>query len=131
MRLDGNEVRELMQRLSGFPANVLAFACRGRVTKKDYETVFTPAVDAVAKEHHAIRLYYEIGRGFAGFEPGALWQDFRVGLEHLWRWDRIAIVTDLDWIRYTVEALRFLLPGHVRVYTTAETAAAREWAVGT
>jgi hypothetical protein len=120
----------VIERLPGFPAKVLAFACRGRVTKKDYETVFTPAVDATVEEQPAIRLYYEIGRGFAEFEPGALWQDFRVGMEHHWRWARIAIVTDLDWIRYTVEALRFLLPGQVCVYTTAETAAARGWIVG-
>ena len=119
----------MIARISGFPAKVLAFACHGRVTKKDYETVFTPAVDATVEDHPAIRLYYEIGRVFAGFEPGALWQDFRVGMGHHWRWERIAIVTDLDWIRYTVEALRFLLPGHIRVYTMAETGAAREWIV--
>jgi SpoIIAA-like len=53
--------------------------------------------------------------------------DFDVGVEHLLRWDRIAIVTNLDWFRETVRALSFLMPGHVELFSLDEAPEAREW----
>ena len=46
---------------------------------------------------------------------------------HLLRWDRIAIVTDVDWIRYTLRAFGFLMPGVVEIFSHDEKAEAREW----
>ena len=34
----------MIEVLKGFPTKVLAFACKGHVTKRDYETVLIPAV---------------------------------------------------------------------------------------
>jgi hypothetical protein len=49
---------------------------------------------------------------------------------HLLRWDRIAIVTDIDWIRETVRAFGFLMPGAVEIFPLDEVAAARAWILG-
>ena len=43
-----------------------------------------------------------------------------IGIEHLPQWERVAIVTDVGAVRHTVTALRFLIPGKVRVFTTHE-----------
>jgi hypothetical protein len=117
-----------MIRISGgFPSNVVAIACEGRVTRKDYDEVLVPAVTAALQRHDKVRLYYEITPQVAGMEPGAIWEDFLVGMEHLLRWERIAVVTDVAWIRHTVNAFRFLLPGKVRIFGGGETVAARAW----
>ena len=34
-----------IEALEGFPTKVFAFACKGHVTKHDYETVLIPAVE--------------------------------------------------------------------------------------
>jgi hypothetical protein len=115
--------------LSGFPENVVAVACEGRVTRKDYDDVLVPAVTAGLQRHEKLRLYYEITPQFSGMEAGAVWEDFRVGMGHLLRWERITVVTDIEWIRHTVNVFRFLLPGKVRVFTGSETSAARKWIV--
>jgi stage II sporulation SpoAA-like protein len=60
-------------------------------------------------------------------EPGAMWEDFKIGIEHLSRWERVAVVSDVDWIKHAVNAFRFLMPGEGRIFATSETAAAREW----
>ncbi len=60
-------------------------------------------------------------------EPGAIWDDFKVGMEHLLRWERIAVVTDVDWIRYTIRAFTFVIPGVTKVFPVNEEAKAREW----
>src|SRR5208282_4161731 len=94
----------MIEALNGFPTKVLAFACKGHVTKRDYETVLIPAVEEALKQKSKVRLYYQIDPDFSGIEPGAVWDDFKVGMEHVLRWERIAVVTDVDWIRYTIRA---------------------------
>ena len=115
----------MIEVLSGFPENVVACAATGHVTGKDYDTVLIPAV-ALAK-HDKIRCYYELGKEFAGMEAGAAWRDFTVGVEHLARWERVAVVTDVEWIAHTMNAFRFLMPGAVRVFPTSAKAEARRW----
>ena len=117
----------MIEPLSGFPPDVLAFRCDGKVTGADYETVLIPAVEAALKTHTRLRLYYEIGSGFDGFEPSALFDDFKVGVEHLSLWSRIAVVCDVEWIRFAVSAFRFLMPGNVRSFHLNEADQARAW----
>jgi hypothetical protein len=119
----------MIERLRDFPSDVVAFACKGRVTRQDYQTQLTPAVEAALKEHEKVRLYYQIDPDFSGIEPGAMWEDFKVGMGHLLRWERIAVITNVEWIRYAVHAFRFLMPGAVRLFALEDAPKAREWIV--
>ena len=113
--------------LEGFPDNVIAVSAVGRLARQDYEAVLTPRVEATAKKHPKIRCYYEIGADFSGMTPGAVWEDFRVGVDYWRRWARVAVVTDVTWIAHVVNALRFLLPEQIRIFPTGEKEAARAW----
>jgi hypothetical protein len=90
----------MIETLTDFPDNIVALAAKGHVTRRDYETVLVPAVEKAFKQHRNIRVFYQIGADFAGIEAGAVWEDFKVGMEHLLRWERIAVVTDVDWISH-------------------------------
>jgi hypothetical protein len=117
----------MIEALTGFPSKVLAFVCKGQVTKDDYETVLIPAVEKALKEPGKVRLYYRTDPDFSGIALGAMWDDFKVGVEHLFRWERFAVVSDIDWIRYTLRAFSFLIPGMVKFFHLSEEARAREW----
>jgi hypothetical protein len=117
----------MIEVLKGFPPNVLAFACSGHVTRVDYETVLIPTVESMLQQQAKVRLYYEIGADFSGLEAGAVLDDFKVGVEHLPRWERIAVVTDVEWIRLIVRAFTFLLPGQVKIFRLIDAGAARGW----
>ena len=119
----------MIETLEGLPDNVLGFVCHGEVTSRDYETVLTPAVAKALGEHDKLRLYYETAADFAGIEPSAVWEDTKVGLGHLSRWERFAVVTDVDWIRYTMKLFSFLMPGQMRIFSSDEAAQARAWIV--
>jgi hypothetical protein len=119
----------MIEALKGFPPKVLAFACKGHVTKDDYENVLIPAVEEALKQKGKIRLYYQIDADFSGIEPGAMWDDFKVGMEHVLRWERMAVVTDVEWIRYTIRAFSFVIPGVAKMFHLAEQKQAREWIV--
>lgn len=117
----------MIEQLENFPDDVAAFMCSGHVSRKDYETVLIPAVEKMLKTHDKLRLYYEIAPDFTGIDPFAVWEDFKTGMEHLLHWERVAVVTDVDWIRHTMMAFSFLLPGKMKIFRTSESGEARKW----
>jgi len=119
----------MIEALGGFPSNVVGFACHGHVTKQDYDSVLLPVVEKALEENDKLRLYYETASDFAGIEAGAVWEDTKVGMSHLTRWERLAVVTDVEWIRHTMKLFGFLVPGEMKVFSPGEVAQAREWIV--
>ncbi|OBG41546.1 STAS/SEC14 domain-containing protein [Mycobacterium sp. E3198] len=117
----------MIELLQGFPDNVAAFACHGHVTKADYETVLIPDINDKLSRHKKLRVYYEIASDFAGFDPGAVWDDTKVGLSHFLSWERLAVVSDVDWIKHSVKLFGFMMPAQLRTFPTAEADSAREW----
>jgi hypothetical protein len=117
----------MIERIPDLPGNVLGFSAKGTVTRLDYETVINPAVEALISKQRKVRLLYHLGRDFSGFETAAMWEDTKIGLKHLASWERIAVVTDVEWIRGAMKVFGFLLHGHVRVFQNDELTAAREW----
>src|ERR1700680_592281 len=106
----------MIQMVEGLPDNVVGIIAKGRVTNIDCDKILRPAMASTLKRHDKVRLYYQIGCRF----PGAAWENLRVGIEYIPQWERVAIVTDVCWVRHTVNALRFLIPGEVRVFTSNE-----------
>jgi len=45
----------------------------------------------------------------------------------LLRWERFAVVTDVEWIKHTVHFFSFLMPGTMKLFTLADAAQARQW----
>lgn len=119
----------MIEHLKDFPDNVLAFVCKGHVTKADYDMVLVPAVVNAMKRKDKVRLYYETSADFAGIDPGAIWEDFKVGMEHLTRWERVAVVTDVEWIKQTMRFFSFLMPGAMKSFPASEAALARAWII--
>lgn len=116
----------MIRRLSSFPSDVVAVVCSGNVTKLEYDTVLVPAVATALRTHPKLGLYYQTGLNFS-IDAGALAADVRLGLEHITRWERVALVTDIEWVPQAVHALGFLLQGELKVFSLSDTAKARAW----
>jgi hypothetical protein len=113
----------MLQVVEGLPDNVVGIVATGRVTNEDCKKVLKPLMQSSLSRHDKLRLYYEIDCRF----PGAAWEDLDVGIAHKPYWERVAIVTDVGWVRHTVNALRFLIPGEVRVFSRFEAYAGCAW----
>jgi hypothetical protein len=113
----------MIELIEGLPGNILGIAVKGRLTQRDCAEVLIPAMAKSLKRHDKIRLYYELKSRF----PGAAWDELELGLEQATRCERCAIVTDIGWVRLTVKALRFLIPGEIRVFATDEADLGRAW----
>jgi hypothetical protein len=113
----------MLELIEGLPKNVVGIVATGRVTMQDCRDVLMPAIKKSRKRHDKIRLYYELSSRF----PGSAWDDLDLGLEHASCCERVAIVTDIGWVRLTVKAVRFLIPAEIRVFATIEAAEGRSW----
>src|ERR1700686_5063427 len=113
----------MLELIEGLPGNVVGIAVSGRLTMQDCQDVLVPAMQKSLKRHDKIRLYYELNSRF----PGASWDELDLGLEHVSRCERVAIVTDIGWVRLTVKALRFLIPSEIRVFPTDQADEGRAW----
>jgi len=117
----------MIERLQGFPDNVIAVAAKGQVTRADYEQVLVPEVERVFKNHQKVKFYYELGPEFAGLEPGAIWEDVKETIRHFGQWEKMAVVTDFDWIKRLVTGFGAIMPGEVRVFANSDQTCARAW----
>ena len=113
----------MLELIEGLPGNVVGIAVSGRLTMQDCQDVLVPAMQKSLKRHDKIRLYYELNSRF----PGASWDELDLGLDHASRCERVAIVTDIGWVRLTVKALRFLIPSEIRVFPTDQADEGRAW----
>jgi hypothetical protein len=114
--------------LHGLPDNVLGVEASGKVTDDDYEQVLIPAVREKREAHAKIRFVYVLGEDFDGWSMGAMWEDAKLGLKDPKAWEKIAVVSDKDWLKHAVQALGWMIPGEVRVFDLAELDAAKDWA---
>ncbi len=117
----------MVELLTNLPENVVGVVASGEVTSSDYEDVLIPAIKAAIKEHGSIRVLYQLGPSFTGFTMGAIWDDTKVGITHLKAWEKVAVVTDLEWVKNTVHFLKFLIPCPVEVFPNNELSQAIRW----
>ncbi len=113
--------------ISGLPDNVLGIEAKGEVSGEDYERVVIPAVEDRLERHEKVRLLYLLGAEFGGYSASAMWEDTKIGMSHLFSWERIAVVTDEDAYRRLVKGFGFLVPADVRVFELAELDLAKAW----
>jgi hypothetical protein len=117
----------MIEQISDLPRNVLGFTAKGTVTADDYESVMIPAVEELIAREGKARFLYHLGEGFSGFEAAAMWDDAKLGMSHLTEWERMALVSDVEWIRGAVKIFAFAIPGHVRVFRNDQLAEAKQW----
>jgi SpoIIAA-like len=112
--------------ISGLPAGVIGFETVGKLHAEDYRDVLLPAIESAAKAGE-VRVVIVI-RDFDGLSGGALWQDLKMGVEHLRLWKRIALVTDVDWMTHLVAVFGWMTPGDVKTFSTEQLQDAITWA---
>jgi hypothetical protein len=117
----------MIEQIQGLPAGTLGFMAHGQVSADDYERVLVPDVEAAFALNRKLRLMYVTADDFTGFDPGAMWDDAKLGARHFSGWDRVALVTDVPWLRGTFTAFSFAIPAKVGLFSGAEIEEATRW----
>lgn len=117
----------MIRLIDGLPDNVIGFEAVGEVRAGDYKSVLDPAVDAALGDHDKVRLLYVLGDDFDGYSGGAMWEDTKIGMSHLSKWEKIAIVTDHKAYQDGIKAFGWMIPGEVKVFAVADLTNAEAW----
>jgi len=117
----------MIELIEDIPANVLGFVASGEVTASDYETVLIPAVESRLISHKKVRLFYHLAPTFSGFTSGAMWDDAKLAFGHRKSWQKVAIVTDVDWIKSASSIFKFAIPCPLKVFCNSAYAEALVW----
>ncbi len=124
------EAEEEMPRITlipDLPDDVVGFSAEGVVEARDYDEVIVPLIEEKLRTHERIKLLYRVGRRFEGYTPGAVWSDTRVGIKHLTRFSKVAVVSDVPWLRHAVRLFAPMIPAEVHVFADADFDAAKVW----
>ncbi len=113
--------------IEGLSPDVAAFSATGVVSAEDYAARFVPTVERIVEAGHKPRVLYVLGPELERFELGAMFSDAKLGFSHLTDFERIAVVTDRDWIEDAVRAFGVLMPCPVRVFDLNELDEAKTW----
>ncbi len=117
----------MITQIGGLPENVVGFEAEGQVTSQDYEESLVPAIAKQREKYGSVRFLYVLGEDFEGYSGGAMWSDAKLGLDHPRSWEKIAIVSDSDWIERSVKALGWMIHGEVKVFESDDLDDAKEW----
>jgi hypothetical protein len=112
--------------IEGLPSNVLGIEVVGKITHQDYRDVLIPKAEAMLASG-PLDILTVVGDDFAGLELEALWDDSKFGMKHWNDFNRVAVVTDLAWVRGMTTMFAPLFRGEVKLFKLGELDAAKQW----
>jgi hypothetical protein len=118
----------MIKMLDGMPEGVIGFEAAGKLEAEDYRDVVLPALERAAAAGDVRFLI--VMRDFGGMSGGAVWQDLKMGVEHLRKWKRIALVTDIDWVTHMTALFGWMTPGETRTFPLDQQDEAVKWVSG-
>jgi hypothetical protein len=116
--------------IADMPPGTLGFRVSGHLTRDDYVKVLVPPLRKAVEAGERLRVLYAIGPELH-MEPGALLEDLKLeldlGVKHRDAWERIAVVTDLDWLWRAFGLFSWMVPGEMRLFHEADLDQAKAW----
>jgi SpoIIAA-like len=117
----------MLRGISDMPAGTIGFEAVGEVEDDDWEKAVEPVLRREIAEGRNVRLLYLIGSEAREVEGDAMSADTGFRVRHATSFERVAVVSDEDWIRPALRALSFLLPGKARGFRVRDLAEAKTW----
>ncbi len=113
--------------LDDMPRDIVAIRASGIITSQDYRKTLIPVVEEKLKTHDKLKLLFILDDEFDSYSEGAAWDDMRFGFRHWGDFSKIAIVTDLDWLRQSAKLFAPLIRAQVHIFDSDDLDEARSW----
>jgi SpoIIAA-like len=117
----------MLRRITEMPAGTIGFEAIGEVEDDDWERAVEPLLRREIADGRKVRLLYLFGPEAREVEGDAVTADTGFRARHATAFERVAVVSDEDWIRPALRALSFLFPGKARGFSVRDLPAAKEW----
>jgi SpoIIAA-like len=117
----------MLRRMTDMPAGTLGYEAVGEVEDDDWEDAVEPVLRDEIAAGRKVRLLYLIGAQSRGVERDAMSADTGFRARHATSFERVAVVSDEDWMRPALRTLSVLLPGKARGFPVRELEDAKAW----
>ena len=113
--------------LEDLPANVAGFKAVGEITEVDFTEIVMPKVQALINKTDKLNYLLVLETSLKNFSFGAWLKDALMGIKYVTKWNRAAIVTDVDAIRKFTDIFSIFIPGEFRGFEHKELQEAIDW----
>jgi hypothetical protein len=117
----------MLKKIYDMPAGTLGFEAVGEVDDDDVEKVLAPALRRWVAERGKVRLLYVLGVRLDEYEGDAVSENAKFLARHPTSFERVAVVSDEEWLRPAIKALSLLLPGEAKAFPVRQLDAAKSW----
>lgn len=113
--------------LNDLPENVVGFRATGDVTETDFKETVMPNVQKLIDKTDKLNYMLVLDTSIKNFTAAAWWQDALLGVKHLTKWNRAAIVTDVEGIRIFTDIFSVVIPGEFKGFKHEDYQEAVDW----
>ncbi len=113
--------------IQDLPVNVVGFKAVGHITEEDFTETVMPKVKALIDKTDKLNYLLVLETPLGEFTIGAWMKDAIMGLKHLTKWNRAAIVTDVNAIRSFTDFFSYLMPGEFKGFEHKDLQQAIDW----
>ena len=117
----------MLRPITMMPPGTLGFEAVGEVEDDDWERTVEPVLKEEVAAGRPIRLLYVIGPQAGDVDGDVVKADVAFRARRATSFERVAVVSDEDWIRPALRGLSFLLPGKAKGFRVRELDDAKRW----
>lgn len=117
----------MLRRMTDLPVGTIGFEAVGEVEDDDWEEAVEPVLRQEIADGRKVRLLYVLGAAARDVEGDAVKADTGFRARHASSFERVAVVSDEDWMRPALRALSFLMPGKAKGFRVSELDDAKTW----
>lgn len=117
----------MIQLIQNLPENIVGFQATGDVTETDFKETVLPNVQQLVDRTGKLNYMLVLDTSIKNFTAAAWWQDALLGIKHITKWNRAAIVSDVDAIRTFTDIFSVVIPGEFKGFKHEDLQEAIDW----
>ncbi|WP_018342560.1 STAS/SEC14 domain-containing protein [Cytophaga aurantiaca] len=116
--------------IQNLPANMVGFKASNEVTESDFEEDVMPKVKELVTKTDELNYMLILDTSVKNFTAGAWFKDAVMGVKHLTKWNRAAIVSDEHGVKMFTDVFSVLMPGEFKAFEHKDQQEAIDWVSG-
>lgn len=113
--------------LHDLPSNIVGFKATGEITEKDFTETIIPKVNKLVEKTDTLNYLLVLETSLKNFTISAWIKDAMMGIKHLTKWNKVAIVSDIESIRNFTNFFSYLMPGEYKGFEHRDLQKAINW----
>lgn len=120
----------MITQIQNLPANMVGFKATNEITEEDFTDRVMPEVKELVAKTDTLNYMLVLDTSVKDFTAGAWFKDAVMGIKHLTKWNRAAIVSDSKGVKTFTDVFSVLAPGEFKVFEHKDQQRAIDWVSG-